>query len=741
MAGVFPNIGLEAIFNSAAFIKGMDEYIRKVKAGEDETKKSGLGIQKGLANIGGAAVLGGITAVGSGLAALGGFLMSTKQPASDLAESLNAVGVVFEEGAQGILEYGKTASQTVGMSQREFNQYATTLGAFLQNVGYDSEKAGEETITLTERAADMASVFNTDVATALGAIQSGLKGEFNPLEQFGVKLNAAAVEAKAMQMGLAGTVVDTAELAAAQVKAKKAQEEYNRAVAWWGKDADKTVLALDKLSDAQEKVDKLSEGKAGELTDEMKAQAALALIYEQTTKTAGDFANTSDSVANSAKIQQARMEDLRAEVGQQLIPLWQTFNGIILDLFDNPKFQAGLSQFIAGVGEFANKVIAALPQVKAFFQGIGDFLINNKPLIVGALSAIAVAVGVWAYTTISAAIPAVIAFITASAPLIGVLLLVAGVVAALGYAWQNNFLGMRDTITAFWETTVKPALSELWAWLQVNIPAAIATLSAFWQTTLLPAIQVVWAWIQTNLLPVLQTIWTWLATNIPLAITTFITFWQGTLLPALMAVWTWIQTNLVPLFQALGELIGVVLQLAVQEMATLWSGTLAPAIESVWGWIQNSLIPAISSLWSWLAEKLKPIGEFVTKLMGYLFVNALKKLEGMIASVINYVHELAKALKSLVIPKNLTPGSPTPFEIGLRGVGDAVEEVTRALAPMQVNLSRAGGSAGGGYMPTPAASNVTNVSNTFNLGGQTVNNGMDTVQLRQFILDTVRGAM
>jgi hypothetical protein len=41
---------------------------------------------------------------------------------------------------------------------------------------------------------------------------------------------------------------------------------------------------------------------------------------------------------------------------------------------------------------------------------------------------------------------------------------------------------------------------------------------------------------------------------------------------------------------------------------------------------------------------------------------------------------------------------------------------------------------------TPSAA-VNNISNVFNMGGQTVNNGMDAAQLRQFILKTVREAI
>ena len=183
---------------------------------------------------------------------------------SDLNESTNAVNVVFGDSAKVLLDYGQTAAQTAGLATSEFNQMAAQTGAFLKNVGFDLDGAAGETIKLTERASDMASIFNTDVSQALGAIQSGLKGEFNPLEQFGVKLNAAKIEAKAFEMGLA--------------------------------DVD------------------------GGISDAAKSQAALALIYEQTNQFAGDFQNTSDGLANSMKIAKAEFINVGASIGQILLP-------------------------------------------------------------------------------------------------------------------------------------------------------------------------------------------------------------------------------------------------------------------------------------------------------------------------------------------------------------------------------------------------------------------------------------
>ena len=173
----------------------------------------------------------------------------------------------------------------------------------------------------------MASIFNTDVSQAFGAIQSAIKGEFNPLEQFGVKMNAAMIEAKALEMGLADAT--------------------------------------------------------GEITDSAKATAALALVMEQTEQYAGDFANTSDGLANSTKIVKADLANLSAQMGTQLLPIAlkivTAFSGVV-DKFTamSPAGQTAVLAFagiLAAAGPvltIVGQLMVIVPKLSGFISGIGS---------------------------------------------------------------------------------------------------------------------------------------------------------------------------------------------------------------------------------------------------------------------------------------------------------------------------------------------------------------------------------
>lgn len=231
----------------------------------------------------------GFVAAAAG-AAIVKFAADSVSAASNLDESINAVNKTFGTAADTIESFGQVSAQAVGLSTREFNQLATVTGSMLTNLGFNADAAATETVRLTQRASDMASVFNTDVGTALAAVNSALKGEANPIEQFGVKLNDAAVRARAVELGLA-----------------------------------ETTAAVDANG---------------------KATATLSLIYEQTNKTAGDFAQTSDGLANSQRRAAAAMENAQARLGKAVTPA-------LANLMD--RFAEGVERVAVAFGDKAAK--------------------------------------------------------------------------------------------------------------------------------------------------------------------------------------------------------------------------------------------------------------------------------------------------------------------------------------------------------------------------------------------------
>ena len=433
IATLFVKLGLDA----SGYSSGLDAASAKMQ-----------NVGKSMMRVGGMMTAGlTLPIVGAGAAMV--------KAASDLEESANAVNVVYGDSAKIIEDYGKTVATTAGMATSDFNQIAATTGAFLKNVGFDLQGAAEETITLTERASDMASIFNTDVNQALQAILSGLKGEFNPLEQFGVKMNAAMIEAKALSMGLVDTAVDMGKVDKASFNLEMALADTAKKQEKFGEGSIEVRKALQKEADAQEALEKAMMGATGDITDTMKAQAALALVYEQTDQFAGDFANTSDGLANSTRIVTAQLKDQAAALGAELLPY--------------------VLQVVQGIAGLVEKFQALTPEQKKFGLIIAGVLAVIGPLVtfIGGL-----------VTAISAAIPVITAIAgVLTFPLIAIILAVIAVVALLVAAWANNWGGIREKTAevAKWiETRIRVFLMLLKMWWEEHGQSIMNVVTALW---------------------------------------------------------------------------------------------------------------------------------------------------------------------------------------------------------------------------------------------------------------------
>jgi len=239
------------------------------KRGVKQANKSIGGLRNGVLGLG--AAIGGAFAIRG----IVNFTKSTVTSASDLQESLNAVQVAFGDTGDAVAKLGEDAADRLGVAQSAFNGAAVRFSAFAERVVGEGGDVAGFIDDVTVRATDFASVFNIEVAEALQVFQSGLAGEAEPLKRFGINLLQSEVQAFALREGIIGV---------------------------------------------------------GEsMTEAEKVQARYGLLMEETDKTAGDFENTSDSLANAQRRLNANFEDIRAEIGNALIPAFEGFTAYILE--------------------------------------------------------------------------------------------------------------------------------------------------------------------------------------------------------------------------------------------------------------------------------------------------------------------------------------------------------------------------------------------------------------------------
>ena len=328
-----------------------------------------------------------------------------------------------------------------------------------------------------------------------------------------------------------------------------------------------------------------------------------------------------------------------------------------LDIFTPEQIET-VQNFITTVLNLKDRIMELLQPV---IDAVAKF-VSWKDILIVLGAAIAAVV-----------LPIIYSIVTAIAPVIAAVIVAIGIVALLRNAWENDWGGIRTFLIEVWETKLKPAFEALKEWLAVAIPAALEILKGFWENTLLPALNDMRAW---------------LAEKVPEAIQTLTDFWENVLLPAIQDVWAFIQDPLMPLFATLWELLEVTGGLAITALQGLWENVLLPALTNVWTFIQEKVLPIFTTLFEFFRDRLEPI------LIG--LGGSFDNIKGAVEGVITIIGGLVDLLRDITLPDWLTPGSPTPFEIGLVGIGGAMSKVNAELSDMAVNLFPGGGRPDGG---------------------------------------------
>ena len=237
------------------------ETLGKSMASKIKQSFSGGELGKGLVQgLGLAGALGGAALLTKGLSAVTDEIGASIDAASDLNETISKSEVVFGDSADEMEAWAETADESLGLSKNAALGAAAGLGNLFNGLEETRDKSADFSKSMVGLAGDLASFNNLDPTEVLDKLRSGLTGEAEPLRSVGVFLTEAKVKAKAMELGLAGA--------------------------------------------------------HGELTEGAKVLARYQIILDETKSAQGDFARTSDGVANSERIKNAEMENARATLGQ-----------------------------------------------------------------------------------------------------------------------------------------------------------------------------------------------------------------------------------------------------------------------------------------------------------------------------------------------------------------------------------------------------------------------------------------
>jgi len=510
--------------------KGLKSKLSKEfsAAGPGAGRAAGKGINSGV--LGSVGKLAGPLAAAFATLGIGRIIKDSIGNASDLAEAGTAITAVFGDADATIQKFAAGSAASLGQSTNQTLDAARVFGVFGKAAGLGGEDLAGFSTDFITLAADLASFNNTTPESAIQALGAGLRGESEPLRQYGILLDDAALKARATEMGIySGT---------------------------------------------------------GALTQQQKVLAAQAEIMAQTGIQQGDFAKTSEGLANQQRILSAGMTNLSTTFGQIFLPIATTVVGF-LNRSVVPAFQ-GLAAMLSG-----GETPAAVAGFMGFFQPLIDFF---KTSIAPAFATLA--------PVFKDLIPQLLDLWQAFSPLSLIFKAIGPMLPQL----VDAFVGLAVTIGGALGsalTAIMPNITEMSGILVTLISGLI--------TTLLPVI----VQLVGIMGPVLSAVIT--------AILPLITSLQGIfmqLFAAILPLLAPILALIVPLAQLIGAILPPLIGLIVailQPIIALVSGILSlliPALTFIIGVIAG-VITAIVSIISWFVDLVTGAGTAGDDLMAF----------------------------------------------------------------------------------------------------------------------------
>lgn len=383
--------------------------------------------------------------------------------ASNLSESLNKVNVVFGDAAASVTNFASTAAQNLGMSEQAALEAAGTFGNLFTAMGLGQDTSADMSQSLLTLAADLASFNNIDPTVALEKLRAGLVGEIEPLRTLGVNLSAAAVEAKALEMGL------------------------------------------------------IREGE--ELTAAAKAQASYALIMEQTTNAQGDFKRTSEGLANQTRILKAQFMDTAAKLGTLLLPYAQMLVQWLSKIMAwvqalNPE-QQKMAVIIAAVAAAIGPLLMVLGTLLTSFSAIATFV--SGPLLAALAPVIAVIAAIIAV--------AVLLYLAWTNNWGGIQEKTAEAVEFIKGIVASFLEGLKAFWEAH-KTEIMGLVNAIWGFLKSAFEAGKAVVTAI-VSALTAAIQAFWSAHGEQVMAILGALWAWIEDTFSVFVSVFTSIFQA----------------------------------------------------------------------------------------------------------------------------------------------------------------------------------------------------------------------
>ncbi|HRO08565.1 MAG TPA: hypothetical protein PK047_06830 [Saprospiraceae bacterium] len=352
-----------------------------------------------------------IVSVGSTLAGLGKSLLSSfsfgeamhvftmlTDEASKLNGTVSMTKDIFGKSFDVVDNMSRQAADSMGMSRQAALKSANGFGELFRSLGYGKEKVSELSVASVRLVNDLASARGMTQEDAMNAYTAAIDGNADAAMRLGVSLDDTKIRQRALQMGLIKSAKDA-------------------------------------------------------IPDYVRSQAAMAEVIEQTTSVQGHFIRNMDSDRNATLRLTAAQDDLKAKLGEGLLPikikLLEVMNDTVTWANNNIEKVKSWSMVALGLGG----VLVGMYVAATMISGVASIY-----------TAISGAMSLLRGSTMLATIETTAFNLVASISPFGWIGIVIGAIVLL----SDHFAGLRDKLMTFFEP-VKRVFLSAFEWIYDHV--------------------------------------------------------------------------------------------------------------------------------------------------------------------------------------------------------------------------------------------------------------------------------
>ena len=229
------------------------------------------------------------------------FTKSSIDSARDLERNMYSLNTIFGEMSPEMEKFAKDA-ENIGLSQKDAAKASVFLGSVLKQSGFSMGDVTKETQKLVSLGVDLAATYGYDVQEALLGMTALFRGEYDPIEKFGVAMKQSEINSELAARGL--THLEGA--------ARRNAEQVIR----------------------------------------------MELLYQRAADATGAFTGQSGNLFVEQKKLQAQFENMQATIGNQLLPVAGALVEALVPLVDylGPKISEAITNSLPTLDGFVSLI-------------------------------------------------------------------------------------------------------------------------------------------------------------------------------------------------------------------------------------------------------------------------------------------------------------------------------------------------------------------------------------------------